>query len=81
MVRLQRLASTLTVVNPPHTLKLPSRIRLEAKDRPILLAAISASADYLITGDQRHFGHLYAERIEGVLVLRPAQYFERRGQE
>jgi hypothetical protein len=35
-------------------------------------------ADFLLTGDGRHFGHLYGKRIEGVMVLRPAQYFERR---
>jgi hypothetical protein len=43
-----------------------------------MLAAIHASAGYLLTGDGTHFGHLYGKRIEGVLVLRPAWYFERR---
>jgi hypothetical protein len=56
---------------------LPETIRLDPKDQPILLAAISR-ADYLLTGDARHFGHLYGKRIEGLLVLRPAAYFERR---
>ena len=59
-------------------LKLPETIRLDPKDQPIVLAAIHARADYLLTGDARHFGHLYGKRIEGVLVLRPAAYFERR---
>jgi hypothetical protein len=36
-------------------------------------------ADFLVTGDGRHFGHLYSKGIEGVMVLRPTQYFERRG--
>lgn len=74
---LERLLSTVGIVNPPHTLKLPPRIRLEEKDRPVLLAAIAARADYLITGDQLHFGHLYGKRVEGVLVVRPAQFLER----
>src|SRR5579875_3231984 len=57
---------------------LPARVRLDSKDRPILLAAIHGKADFLLTGDGRHFGHLYGKRVEGVMVLRPAQYFERR---
>jgi predicted nucleic acid-binding protein len=57
---------------------LPETIRLDPKDHPILLAAIHARADYLLTGDARHFGHLYGKRISGVLVLRPAAYFDRR---
>jgi hypothetical protein len=27
---------------------------------------------------ERHFGHLYGKRVEGLMVLRPAHYFERR---
>jgi predicted nucleic acid-binding protein len=68
----------LTIVNLPQTSKLPLNVRIDSKDRPILQAAIRGKADYLLTGDARHFGHLYGKRIEGVLVLRPAQYFERR---
>jgi uncharacterized protein len=75
---LERLTPKLTLVNPPGNLKLPATVRLDSKDRPILLAAIHGKADFLLTGDGRHFGHLYGKRIEGVMVLRPAQYFERR---
>jgi predicted nucleic acid-binding protein len=78
VIRLERLTAKLTLVNPPGDLKLPAALRLDSKDRPILLAAIHGKADFLLTGDGRHFGHLYGKRIEGVMVLRPAQYFERR---
>ena len=78
LARLERLTSELMLVNPPGSLRLPAGVRLDSKDRPILLAAIHGKADFLLTGDGRHFGHLYGKRIEGVLVLRPAQYFERR---
>jgi predicted nucleic acid-binding protein len=78
VIRLERLTSKLTLVNPPGDLKLPVAVRLDLKDRPILLAAIHGKADFLLTGDGRHFGHLYGRRIESVMVLRPAQYFERR---
>jgi predicted nucleic acid-binding protein len=78
VIRLERLMPKLTLVDPPVDLKLPAGVRLDSKDRPILLAAIHGKADFLLTGDGRHFGHLYGKRIEGVMVLRPAQYFERR---
>jgi predicted nucleic acid-binding protein len=78
VIRLERLTPKLTLVDPPGDLKLPAGVRLDSKDRPILLAAIHGKADFLLTGDGRHFGHLYGKRIEGVMVLRPAQYFERR---
>ncbi len=78
LARLQQLTSALTIVNPPQGLKWPMNVRFDAKDQPILLAAIHGKADYLVTGDARHFGHLYEKRVEGVLVLRPAQYFEGR---
>jgi predicted nucleic acid-binding protein len=76
--RLERLAAAVATVDAPQTSELPGNIRLDPKDQPILLAAIHGNADYLLTGDARHFAHLYGKRIEGVLVLRPAQYFSRR---
>ncbi len=78
VTRLTRLLESVSTVDAPQGLKLSATIRLDAKDRPILLAAIHGNADFLLTGDAKHFGHLYGRRIEGVLVLRPAQYFERR---
>ena len=78
LARLRRLTAALTIVNLPQIAKLPPNVRLDSKDRPILLAAICGKADYLLTGDGRHFGPPYSKRIEGVMVLRPAQYFERR---
>jgi uncharacterized protein len=75
--RLNRLLESVSTVDAPHGLKLPARIRLNPKDQPILLAAIHGKTHYLLTGDARDFGNLYGKEIEGVLVLRPAQYFER----
>jgi predicted nucleic acid-binding protein len=76
--RLQRLLEIVSTVDAPQVLTLPETIRLDPKDQPILLAAIHARADYLLTGDASHFEHLYGKRIDGVLVLRPAAYFDRR---
>jgi predicted nucleic acid-binding protein len=74
--RLNRLLESVSTVDAPQGLQRAENIRLDPKDQPILLAAIHGKADYLLTGDVRHFGHLYGKRIEGVLVLRPVQYFE-----
>jgi len=76
--RFNRLVTALSIVNAPQGLQLPKNILLDAKDQPILMSAIHGKAHYLLTGDARHFGHLYGKRIEGVMVLRPAQYFAER---
>ena len=55
---------------------LPSGVHLPDKDAPILLAAIEAKANYLLTGDFRHFGPYFGKRIEGVTVIRPSQYLK-----
>jgi uncharacterized protein len=78
VIRLGRLTPKLTLVNPPGDLKLAAAVRLDSKDRPILLAAIHGKADFLLTGDGRHFDHLYGKHVEGVMVVRPVQYFEDR---
>jgi hypothetical protein len=44
----------------------------------ILQAAIQAQATHLLTADKRHFGPHFGRRLGGVLVLPPAEYFERR---
>ena len=44
-------------------------VELEEKDRPILCAAIRAKSDLLVTGDRKHFGHLYEQTIEGMTVV------------
>jgi len=55
---------------------LPTGISLPQKDAPILLAAINARANYLVTGDLRHFGPYFGRRIEGVMILPPHKYFK-----
>ncbi len=39
------------------------------KDSPVLAAAIDCQADVVVTGDARHFGHLYGQSVHGVRVL------------
>ena len=54
--------------------QLPAGITLPEKDVPILLAAISASATHLITGDLRHFGPYFGKKLAGVTILSPSEY-------
>jgi uncharacterized protein len=42
---------------------------LPPKDAPILGAAVAARADLLVTGDRRHFGHLFGRTLEGLTVV------------
>lgn len=51
---------------------------LPEKDLPILESAIGSHAAYRLTGDRKHFGHLYGAKIAGVRVMRPADYLDRR---
>jgi hypothetical protein len=66
--RLNQLLESVSGVGASHGLKLPESIRLEPKDRPILLAAIQRRAGYSLAGDGRYFDHLYGRRIEGGVV-------------
>jgi predicted nucleic acid-binding protein len=52
-------------------------VSLDAKDRPILCAAIQARCDYLLTGDKKDFGHLFGRAVAGVTVVTPMQLAER----
>jgi predicted nucleic acid-binding protein len=57
----------------PH---LPCPIDLTEKDRPVLLAAISIKANYLMTGDAIHFGNYFGKTVSGVKICRPRDYLE-----
>ena len=76
--RLARLTAGLQVFDAQER-ELPAGITLPEKDWPILLAAIEAQATHLVTGDVRHFGAYFGKRVQGVLVVTPAEYLKRRG--
>ena len=56
----------------------PAGVMLPEKDVPILLAAITAQATHLLTGDRAHFGAYFGRRIAGVLIQRPGDYLATR---
>lgn len=76
--RLEALARGFQLFAAPPE-KTISGVALPEKDLPILLAAIEAKATHLITGDLKHFGRYFGARLEGIWVMRPAQYWEARG--
>jgi predicted nucleic acid-binding protein len=52
--------------------KLVSRARsfgLPENDGPILAAAIAAGVDLLVTGDRKHFGHLFGSSVGRVRIV------------
>ena len=76
--RLDNLIVGLYEIYPFHVdIKLPENVTIREKDKPILMAAIVAKADFLITGDVRDFGKFYGKKINGVTVLPPSEYLNR----
>lgn len=64
--RLRQIVARLEIV-PTVQFDLP--VELAEKDRPILCMAIDTRCEALVTGDKRHFGHLFGHVIEGVRVV------------
>jgi predicted nucleic acid-binding protein len=75
---LKKLMVSVTMVEEAHMPEslIPNSIALPTKDKPILAAAIQAKANYLITGDIRHFGKYFSKTISGVTIYPPAYYFK-----
>lgn len=73
MERLEGYLSKVRIV-PEVDPTLPCPIDLPEKDRPVLMAAISIKADYLITGDSTHFGKYFGQTVNGVKICGPRDY-------
>ncbi|MBS3968014.1 MAG: hypothetical protein KGZ60_13620 [Truepera sp.] len=63
---------------PPATEQGWEIIALPDKDLPILQAAVWQGATHLLTGDMRHFGRYFGQRLLGVLILPPSAYWRLR---
>ncbi len=72
--RLEALLLKVKIVPECIHQQLPEKVSIKEKDKPILLAAIAAGVDYLITGDMKDFGQFYGKQIEGVIILPPSEY-------
>ena len=53
---------------------------LPEKDRPILESAIGSGCSILLTGDNKHFGHLIGDEIQGVSIMTVAEYLTSKSQ-
>ncbi len=76
---LKCLLTGVTVSRQIQLPPLPANIALVEKDAPILQAAIGVQATHLLTGDVKHFGHLFGVTVEGLLILPPAEYLKDKG--
>lgn len=77
--RLERLIEAMAVLpSEPADFDIENDPGLPDKDRPILLGAIAARADYLLTGDVTHFGACIGREVHGVRVLTPGEYLRYR---
>jgi len=56
---------------PPAHAALSANIPLPEKDKPVLLASLSARCEVLVTGDRTHFGPLFGKRIGAVVIHSP----------
>lgn len=79
--RLEALLNLTAIVSDPLRDELPAGLALPAKDRPILASAIDAGAQFLVTGDRRHFGPWMNRPIKtrygSLTVLDPASFLAR----
>jgi uncharacterized protein len=71
---LDRLLSLCTLVAEPDAQQLAQAQSelADTDDAPILAAARAAAVDILVTGDVRHFGHLFGKREHNPRVMRLA---------
>lgn len=72
--RLEEALAWVSLVEEARTEDVRSGLEqgLPLKDAPILGAAVRSGADYLVTGDARHFGDLFDTVVGGVRVVTPA---------
>jgi predicted nucleic acid-binding protein len=61
-----------------RTYELPPAVahRIDAKDRPVLAAAVALRCEVLVTGDLTHFGALYGQVLMGVRIESPRSLAE-----
>jgi len=73
--RLRHLLTGVEII-ASGTISLSQEVELPEKDLPVLADAVAAKADYLVTGDKRHFGQWYGKRLLGIRVYPPGDLVE-----
>ena len=75
--KLENYVSKLTIVAEADP-SIPCPIDLPDKDSPVLMSAITAKANYLLTGDVTHFGKYFGKTIMGVRISTARDYLLRK---
>jgi predicted nucleic acid-binding protein len=71
--RMRILLRSVRVFYFEDLLEFPEALVIPEKDQPILAGAILAGANYLVSGDKRHFGPLFGTMIQGVRITSPPE--------
>lgn len=71
--RLRTLMRSVQIVSFKDLALIPEATALPEKDRPVLIGAVQAQADHLVSGDKKHFGHLYGTIVRGVRITAPTE--------
>jgi hypothetical protein len=72
--RLSNFLLALRVLEFPRMPILENPPSLPEKDQHVLAAAVLAWADFLVTGDRKHFGEWYGGSVCGVRVEPPGRF-------
>ncbi len=72
--RLGELMLSVKVIPVPDDAALQNPPQLPLKDQPVLTAAVFARADFLVTGDIRHFGKWYGTTLLGIRIEPPGSF-------
>ena len=76
--RLDAILETTELIDEGDPRTIDDEEQLPKKDRPILRAAVLGKATHLITGDLSHFGRFFGKRLQGVIIMPPADYLASR---
>jgi len=70
--RLRKLLRTVQVLTF-EVLPEIDDVALPLKDMPVLAGAVLAKADFLVSGDKKHFGPLFGSVVRGVRIIAPTE--------
>jgi predicted nucleic acid-binding protein len=72
--RLDDFLSSVRILDFERAPVLEASPPLPAKDQPVLAAAVLSRADFLVTGDRKHFGAWYGTTLLGLRIEPPARF-------
>ena len=73
VTRLRHLMRSVRILTLDDSFELSEALVLPEKDRPVLVGAVQSGANYLVTGDKKHFGPLFGVSIRGTTIIPPTE--------